>query len=77
MTAVDLGKIGVWTSYRPFGLERAGEAPRSSRRMRITTWTSDELDTISDADEVTRASRSTRTRPTAFSSSTTAGSPPT
>ena len=23
---MNLGKIGVWTSYRPFGVERAGEA---------------------------------------------------
>ena len=29
MTAVNFGKIGVWTSYRPFGVELAGEAPSS------------------------------------------------
>jgi probable F420-dependent oxidoreductase len=25
---MDIGKIGVWTSYRPFGIERAGEAAK-------------------------------------------------
>ena len=25
---MDLGRIGVWTSYRPFGIERAGEAAK-------------------------------------------------
>ena len=23
-----LGTIGIWTSYRPFGIERAGEAAK-------------------------------------------------
>jgi hypothetical protein len=25
---MEIGRIGVWTSYRPFGAERAGEAAR-------------------------------------------------
>ena len=25
---MDIGEIGIWTSYRPFGIERAGEAAK-------------------------------------------------
>jgi probable F420-dependent oxidoreductase len=30
---VELGKIGVWTSYRPFGIERAGEAAKLAEQL--------------------------------------------
>ncbi len=33
MTAVDLGKIGVWTSYRAFGADRAGEAAKLAEQL--------------------------------------------
>jgi probable F420-dependent oxidoreductase len=35
---VDLGKIGVWTSYRPFGGERAGEAAKLVEQLGYGTW---------------------------------------
>ena len=38
MTAVDLGKIGVWTSYRPFGVERAGEAAKLVEHLGFGAW---------------------------------------
>ena len=38
MTRVDLGKIGVWTSYRPFGIERAGEAAKLVEQLGYGTW---------------------------------------
>src|SRR5213076_1308438 len=38
MTAVDLGKIGVWTSYRPYGLERAGEAAKLLEQLGYGAW---------------------------------------
>lgn len=38
MTAADLGKIGVWTSYRPFGAERAGEAAKLVEQLGYGTW---------------------------------------
>src|SRR3954453_4044152 len=30
---MNLGRIGVWTSYRPFGAERAGEAARLAEEL--------------------------------------------
>jgi probable F420-dependent oxidoreductase len=35
---VELGKIGVWTSYRPFGAERAGEAAKLVEALGFGTW---------------------------------------
>jgi probable F420-dependent oxidoreductase len=35
---MDLGKIGVWTSYRPFGAERAGEAAKLIESLGFGTW---------------------------------------
>src|SRR3954467_1392447 len=35
---MDLGKIGVWTSYRPFGVERAGEAAKLVEQLGYGTW---------------------------------------
>ncbi|HUA05373.1 MAG TPA: TIGR03620 family F420-dependent LLM class oxidoreductase [Solirubrobacteraceae bacterium] len=36
--AVDIGRIGVWTSYRPFGSERAGEAAKLVEQLGYSTW---------------------------------------
>ncbi|MFL5927710.1 MAG: TIGR03620 family F420-dependent LLM class oxidoreductase [Gaiellaceae bacterium] len=38
MSRVDLGKIGVWTSYRPFGIERAGEAAKLVEQLGYGAW---------------------------------------
>jgi probable F420-dependent oxidoreductase len=35
---MDLGRIGVWTSYRPFGAERAGEAAKLIEQLGYGTW---------------------------------------
>ena len=35
---VRLGGIGVWTSYRPFGIERAGEAAKLVEQLGYSTW---------------------------------------
>ena len=35
---MNLGKIGVWTSYRPFGKERAGEAAKLVEQLGYGTW---------------------------------------
>jgi probable F420-dependent oxidoreductase len=35
---MDLGKIGIWTSYRPFGIERAGEAAKVAEQLGYGTW---------------------------------------
>ena len=35
---VDIGRIGVWTSYRPFGAERAGEAAAIVERLGYGAW---------------------------------------
>jgi probable F420-dependent oxidoreductase len=35
---MQLGEIGVWTSYRPFGAERAGEAARLIESLGFGTW---------------------------------------
>ena len=33
-----LGTIGIWTSYRPFGIERAGEAAKVIEDLGYGTW---------------------------------------
>ena len=38
MTAVNLGKIGVWTSYRPFGVGLASEAAKLVEQLGYGTW---------------------------------------
>jgi probable F420-dependent oxidoreductase len=35
---MEIGKIGVWTSYRPFGIEHAGEAARLVEQLGYGTW---------------------------------------
>jgi probable F420-dependent oxidoreductase len=35
---MNLGRIGVWTSYRPFGAERAGEAARLLEELGYGAW---------------------------------------
>ena len=35
---MNIGKIGVWTSYRPFGIERAGEAARLAEQLGYGAW---------------------------------------
>src|SRR6476469_8266594 len=35
---MDIGKIGVWTSYRPFGIERAGEAAKLAEQLGYGAW---------------------------------------
>jgi probable F420-dependent oxidoreductase len=35
---MDIGKVGVWTSYRPFGIERAGEAARLVEALGYGAW---------------------------------------
>jgi probable F420-dependent oxidoreductase len=35
---MDLGKIGVWSGYRPFGVERAGEAAKLAEQLGYGTW---------------------------------------
>jgi probable F420-dependent oxidoreductase len=35
---MELGKIGVWTGYRPFGRERAGEAAKLIEQLGFGTW---------------------------------------
>jgi probable F420-dependent oxidoreductase len=35
---MDIGRIGVWTSYRPFGVERAGEAARVVEELGYAAW---------------------------------------
>ena len=35
---MDIGKIGVWTSFRPFGVERAGEAGKLVEQLGYGTW---------------------------------------
>jgi probable F420-dependent oxidoreductase len=38
MSGVDLGRIGIWTSYRPFGRERAAEAAKLAEQLGYGTW---------------------------------------
>jgi probable F420-dependent oxidoreductase len=33
-----LGTIGIWTSYRPFGVERAGEAAKLAEQLGFGAW---------------------------------------
>ena len=35
---MNLGEIGVWTSYRPFGIERAGEAAKLVEQLGYSAW---------------------------------------
>jgi len=35
---MDLGRIGVWTSYRPFGIARAGEAAKLAEQLGYSAW---------------------------------------
>lgn len=35
---MNIGKIGVWTSYRPFGIERAGEAAKLAEQLGYGAW---------------------------------------
>src|SRR3954447_20714409 len=36
--SIDIGKIGVWTSYRPFGADRAAEAAKLAEELGYTAW---------------------------------------
>src|SRR5438270_7875163 len=36
--AVELGQIGVWTSFRPFGIDRAAEAARIIEQLGYGAW---------------------------------------
>jgi probable F420-dependent oxidoreductase len=38
MSGLDLGRIGVWTGYWPFGAERAGEAARLVEQLGYGAW---------------------------------------
>ena len=35
---MDVGDIGIWTSYRPFGSERAGEAAKLAEQLGYGAW---------------------------------------
>src|SRR3954447_23603188 len=35
---MDLGKIGIWTGYRAFGVERAGEAAKLAEQLGYGAW---------------------------------------
>src|SRR3954452_24422443 len=35
---MDMGDIGIWTSYRPFGIERAGEAAKLVEQLGYGAW---------------------------------------
>jgi probable F420-dependent oxidoreductase len=35
---MDIGKIGIWTSYRPFGRDRAGEAAEIAEQLGYGAW---------------------------------------
>jgi probable F420-dependent oxidoreductase len=35
---MDIGDIGIWTSYRPFGVERAGEAAKLAEQLGYGAW---------------------------------------
>jgi probable F420-dependent oxidoreductase len=35
---MNIGKIGIWTSYRPFGAERAGEAAKLAEQLGYGAW---------------------------------------
>src|SRR5439155_861331 len=38
LVGMDIGDIGIWTSYRPFGIERAGEAAKLIEQLGYGTW---------------------------------------
>jgi probable F420-dependent oxidoreductase len=38
MLDMDMGDIGIWTSYRPFGIERAGEAAKLVEQLGYGAW---------------------------------------
>jgi probable F420-dependent oxidoreductase len=38
MQAMNIGKVGVWTSYGPFGAERAGEAAKLVEQLGYGAW---------------------------------------
>src|SRR3954447_15723471 len=35
---MEIGNIGIWTSYRPFGKERAGEAAKLAEELGYSAW---------------------------------------
>ena len=35
---MDIGTIGIWTSFRPFGSDRAGEAARIAEQLGYGAW---------------------------------------
>ncbi len=35
---MNIGTIGIWTSYRPFGIERAGEAAKLAEQLGYGAW---------------------------------------
>jgi probable F420-dependent oxidoreductase len=35
---MELGKIGIWTGYRRFGIERAGEAAKLAEQLGYSAW---------------------------------------
>ena len=35
---MNIGKIGIWTSYRRFGIDRAGEAAKLAEQLGYGTW---------------------------------------
>src|SRR4051812_8428985 len=35
---MDIGRMGIWTSYRPFGIERAGEAAKVVEQLGYGAW---------------------------------------
>ena len=35
---MNIGKFGIWTSYRPFGIQRAGEAARVAEQLGYGAW---------------------------------------
>lgn len=35
---MDIGRVGVWSSYRPFGIERAGEAAKLVEELGYSAW---------------------------------------
>jgi len=35
---MDIGRIGIWTSYRPFGVECAGEAAKLAEQLGYGAW---------------------------------------
>ena len=35
---MDIGTIGIWTTFRPFGIDRAGEAARLAEQLGYGAW---------------------------------------